>query len=84
MIAFLATGANVLHLGVGRGYLPYLVYKILTGDYYHLVHQGRAMKGTDTVLEHGAPVNLQKLLGTVGTKAATATTCQKYSYVHYF
>jgi hypothetical protein len=38
------------------------------------------MKGTDTVLEHGAPVNIQKLLGTVGTKAAAASSCQKYGY----
>jgi hypothetical protein len=82
MIALLATGTDMLHLGIGRGYLPYLLYKILTGDYYHLVHQWRAMKGTDAMLEHGASVNLQKLLGTVGTKTTAASSCQKYGYVH--
>jgi hypothetical protein len=76
MVALLAARADVLHLGIGRDYLPYLLYKILTGDYYHLVHQWRAMKGTDAMLEHGASVNLQKLLGTVGTKATTASSCQ--------
>ena len=84
VVALLATRADVLHLGIGRGHLTYLFYKILTGDDYNLVHQRRAVECPDAVFKHRTPVHFQKLLGAVSTETASASSGQQYGYVHVF